>query len=282
VNLGEQIYKLRAEKNLSQGDLADLLDVSRQSISKWETNGSVPELDKLVKLGEIFGVSLDELVLDKKQSAEPETKVMYIERENAQPGKWQRTIGFAFLCLAALVWQFLCFTRYILFAPLIALLIAACGMICLRVRRFAGLWCAWVGYAVVELFLWDSIDIRLDQIVSVWLYRGNGIRLLVTWMLLLALCSMIAVTFRCLYKAYPCFLRRDGIYAVCLWAGYLLARVPFEKIAYYKVYWYDIQIYETNSCAVLYLTWRNILFAFAVVFTVRLLVALWRKCRNKN
>ena len=66
MTLGERIYKLRTEKEMSQGDLADALEVSRQSISKWETNGSVPELDKLVKLSEIFSVSLDELVLHKK------------------------------------------------------------------------------------------------------------------------------------------------------------------------------------------------------------------------
>ena len=66
MTLGERIYKLRTEKEMSQGDLADALEVSRQSISKWETNGSVPELDKLVKLSEIFGISLDELVTGKE------------------------------------------------------------------------------------------------------------------------------------------------------------------------------------------------------------------------
>ena len=66
MTLGERIYKLRTEKEMSQGDLADALEVSRQSISKWETNGSVPELDKLVKLSEIFCISLDELVTGKE------------------------------------------------------------------------------------------------------------------------------------------------------------------------------------------------------------------------
>jgi len=42
MSLGERIYKLRKEKNLSQGDLADMLGVSRQSISKWENNSAVP------------------------------------------------------------------------------------------------------------------------------------------------------------------------------------------------------------------------------------------------
>ena len=75
MTLGERIYKLRTEKEMSQGDLADALEVSRQSISKWETNGSVPELDKLIKLSEIFGVSLDELLTGQAgqtEAAEPE------------------------------------------------------------------------------------------------------------------------------------------------------------------------------------------------------------------
>lgn len=56
MSLGETIHRLRTEQNLSQDGLADALGVSRQSISKWETNRSVPDLDKLVKLSGVFGV----------------------------------------------------------------------------------------------------------------------------------------------------------------------------------------------------------------------------------
>ena len=59
MTLGETIRTVRSEKGMSQGDLADALDVSRQSVSKWETDASVPELDKLVKMCDLFGVSLD-------------------------------------------------------------------------------------------------------------------------------------------------------------------------------------------------------------------------------
>ena len=71
MSLGERICKLRSEKNLSQGDLADALEVSRQSISKWETNGSVPDLDKLIKLSELFDISLDELITGKEKAEQP-------------------------------------------------------------------------------------------------------------------------------------------------------------------------------------------------------------------
>jgi len=66
MTLGQKINQLRLEHNLSQNDLADMLNVSRQSISKWETDGSVPDLDNLIKLSQIFHVTLDELVLNKK------------------------------------------------------------------------------------------------------------------------------------------------------------------------------------------------------------------------
>ena len=49
MTLGQNICRLRTERGLSQGDLADALDVSRQSISKWETDASVPELEKLLQ-----------------------------------------------------------------------------------------------------------------------------------------------------------------------------------------------------------------------------------------
>jgi len=49
MSLAENIYRLRTEQNMSQLDLADALEVSRQSVSKWETGTAVPELEKLIK-----------------------------------------------------------------------------------------------------------------------------------------------------------------------------------------------------------------------------------------
>ena len=62
MTLGERLAHLRNREGLSQDALAEKLGVSRQSVSKWENNVSTPDLDRLVKLGEVFGVSLDELV----------------------------------------------------------------------------------------------------------------------------------------------------------------------------------------------------------------------------
>ena len=62
MTLGERICQYRVRRRLSQQEVAEKLEVSRQSVSKWETDGAVPELDKLVKLCELFEVSLDGLV----------------------------------------------------------------------------------------------------------------------------------------------------------------------------------------------------------------------------
>lgn len=60
--LGEKIALLRGQNKMSQGDLAEKLEVSRQSVSKWETGASVPELDKLIMMSKLFNITLDELV----------------------------------------------------------------------------------------------------------------------------------------------------------------------------------------------------------------------------
>ena len=83
MNLSEKILKLRTARNMSQGDLAEALDVSRQSVSKWETGQSMPDLDKIIKLADLFEISVDELVREGGPTELPETesKVVYVERE---------------------------------------------------------------------------------------------------------------------------------------------------------------------------------------------------------
>ena len=84
MTLAEKILSLRTERGMSQDDLAEKLEVSRQSVSKWETAQSTPDLDKIIKLADLFGTTVDELVRDgeRPQPPEPpEAKVIYVERE---------------------------------------------------------------------------------------------------------------------------------------------------------------------------------------------------------
>ena len=66
MKINEKIYSLRKEKGLSQEELANELNVSRQTVSKWETGESSPDFDKIVPLCELFGISTEELLRGKK------------------------------------------------------------------------------------------------------------------------------------------------------------------------------------------------------------------------
>ena len=77
MTLGEKLSKLRKEYNYTQEQLADILGVSRQSISKWESDIAYPETDKLVKMGKLFDCSMDYLLkedISEKQGLQPTEK----------------------------------------------------------------------------------------------------------------------------------------------------------------------------------------------------------------
>ena len=62
MNLSTKIYEVRKAKGMSQEKLAELVGVSRQSISKWESGETIPELERLVELSRIFEVTTDYLL----------------------------------------------------------------------------------------------------------------------------------------------------------------------------------------------------------------------------
>lgn len=64
MKLSEKIAELRKEKGMTQEELASICNVSRQSISKWEADIALPEMEKLLILGETFGISMDVLLKD--------------------------------------------------------------------------------------------------------------------------------------------------------------------------------------------------------------------------
>ena len=65
MKIGEKITGLRIKAGLSQEQLAERLDVSRQSVSKWEMGQALPQIDKVLQLCELFGISTDRLLLDR-------------------------------------------------------------------------------------------------------------------------------------------------------------------------------------------------------------------------
>ena len=83
MTFGEKLTQLRREQNYTQEQLADILQVSRQSVSKWESDIAYPETEKLIKIGELFDCSMDFLLKDdvkdktqsEKKSAEGDIKI---------------------------------------------------------------------------------------------------------------------------------------------------------------------------------------------------------------
>lgn len=70
MSLGERLLELRKSKHLSQEELAFKLDVTRQTISKWETDQSTPDFDKIMPLCELYGITSDELLTGLKKEEE--------------------------------------------------------------------------------------------------------------------------------------------------------------------------------------------------------------------
>lgn len=66
MNFAQQIKKLRAEKNLTQEQMAERLGVTRQAVSHWENDRNLPDIEVLILMSKAFGISLDELILGEK------------------------------------------------------------------------------------------------------------------------------------------------------------------------------------------------------------------------
>lgn len=98
MNLGETIYRLRTKQAMSQDTLAEALGVSRQSVSKWENNAAVPELEKLIKMSELFGVTLDELVGREAPAPTPPPPAA----APTQSHSTRKTVGIILLCFGLL------------------------------------------------------------------------------------------------------------------------------------------------------------------------------------
>ena len=298
MTLGQNIARLRAQKRLSQGDLADALEVSRQSVSKWETDASIPELDKLLRLAELFGVTLDELV--KGESAQPEAargeasdkgsaEAASTEGTGAYtaavpaPRETRKVVGTVLLCFGALIGILITLFAGTLVGFLLALPLFACGLICMTVKRRTGLWCAWALYLLTDLYLryatglsWTTIFLTLR-----WTAEMNYIRLAIAWGQALCLLALLLGTLR----SYRTLLlhggRRQLAWFAALWlvffavGGAQSAWMRWIAANYTYTYTLKPMLYTAHHVVDLV---RIGLFAVLLVLTA----ALWRGRRQKN
>lgn len=111
--LQETIYTLRKKSGLSQEQLAEVLEVSRQSVSKWESGLSVPDMEKIVAMSKFFGVTTDYLLLGQGDSTAPNPAAPSPAPPSS--GSANLTIGIV-LCVAGVLGMLAC-GLLMLFAP---------------------------------------------------------------------------------------------------------------------------------------------------------------------
>ena len=158
MTIGKRISKERREKNLSQEYIAERLGVSRQAVSKWETDQSSPDTNNLIALAELFDVSVEYLATGKV----PETvEVQSAPQKPDRPAA--KICGFIFLGvgLLALVLGVL-FSELLIFLSLYMILI---GVLCITIKKY--LWAA----LIVTLALPELLY------VSIFMVRNNAVRI---------------------------------------------------------------------------------------------------------
>ncbi len=254
--LGQRITRLRSERGMSQGDLADALDISRQSVSKWETDTSTPELEKLIRLAELFNISMDALILGKEV---PQTEAPAAEPPPASPtpdtsvklgckrepiSQTQKFVGlmligisslFALICLVFFAWGGL-LTALMLSSPL-----WGCGILCMTVRKRVGLSCCWLIFITVSGYFYYVTGTSQGAIFNrqFWIY-GNvfaQITAVIETVLLILLYLWTFLSFRLIRipnRLHLSMKQQATAYIGCI-VGYLLYFVLLEAVLPYCI-----------------------------------------------
>lgn len=280
MTIGEKIYKLRTERNLSQGELSEMLEVSRQSISKWENGAATPDLDKIIKLSEIFGITIDELVKSNEVSASAEEKpqTIIIKKESNFPPR--KIIGTILLSLSLIVTVVLLaagggIVSLVLSSPLIL-----CGIICFVFKKNIGLWCAWAVFFAIDMYLRMATGISSAVVLNfqtlLFMIRGGDfVRLLLAFAQLAIILSLILITvFR--FRKIPLESKKMPIIFWSLYGVLKIALAAFSLSHLYKqIINYVFSTMNTGFYTFfhsLYVWIYTGFFVAAVVFTVRYIV----------
>ncbi len=102
MSIGNRIYKLRKENNLSQEYIAEQLDVSRQAVSKWENGQSNPDTENLIRLAALFHVSVEYLSTGKAE-VPPTAENIVRKRKQFQKKHFFTIIAVLFVCVVTVI-----------------------------------------------------------------------------------------------------------------------------------------------------------------------------------
>lgn len=228
MSLGSNISRLRAEHHLSQGDLAEALEVSRQSVSKWETDSSVPDLDRLVKLSRVFDVTLDELVMGAEPQLKVETPPVMVSP--SMPGR--KIAGIILFCMSFLAFLVPTVLGGLLEGLVLAVPFLVCGIICFLAQKRPGLWCAWEVYLLAYIICYYGTGLSWTYIFFTfsWEELGTPVYTIAAWIQVLATLALLVGTV-CSFRTSS-FLptRRNGIVLALMWTCFLANRLSISPI----------------------------------------------------
>ena len=292
MTLGENIVRLRTQKNWSQGDLADALEISRQSVSKWETDASIPELDKLLKLSELFDVTLDELVrgeeVPKTETAMPAAQTVptsFAPQVTPEREKRRTIAGTVLLCTGAVILVFcLLLAGDLLTGLLFASPFLICGIICFAVKQRTGLYCGWAVYLCVDFYLRFAIGVSWTTIfmTHLWTYEMNYMCLAIAWVQFFAMLVMIVCTVRSYRTLRLPATKKEGTWLI---AGWLAALVVLPLLMSYGIMplWRDNLQNYSNFSPYFFI---SVVYSYARLTLVNILLvrtlAVWRMKREEK
>ncbi len=174
-DLGTRIRENRERCGLSQLEFSELIDVSHQAVSKWENGTAIPELLKLVRMSDIFGISLDSLVTGiQSESSGKDLKEVSSECSKTTKKKENSigkiVMGVFFLTVGTLLSLFFVFSAPI-FGLLLFLPFALCSFFCLKQLRYAWLWCGECWFVFFTAYLCYGTGISYESIFDPLIYN---------------------------------------------------------------------------------------------------------------
>jgi len=196
VNLGERILDLRTKANMSQNDFADVLNVSRQSVSKWETNSSIPDLEKLMRMSEIFNISLDELVRGEMDVISDKSKETSDKKERSTL-EMRKIVGFVLLGVGTIIFLLILVMGVFYEALVLASPFFITGLINILIKKHSALWSGWAVWLMVSMYIRYATGIRIWWIFVKWAYRPELVlHVVIAWGMAIPLVILLFITYR--------------------------------------------------------------------------------------
>ncbi len=202
MNTGERLYELRIKNNMSQGNLADKLNISRQTVSKWENNICMPDTEKLIQLSEIFNVSTDYILKGEDKKNEP-VYVYVNESDGKKTAAYNERIIRKYIGIVlAVIFSILTLLSLLFrgyFLTIIPAAVVLLGILFAKNAKHPWLITLWTSYIVTVTALPFISAINLFYIFDPIIYReGYTEHLLLAWgvwviLAALVICTVMAV-----------------------------------------------------------------------------------------